>query len=253
MAQSSLCAVKIMCRSDFSGQDLLSETNNCCNDNPIPVICKTQFPNSATLLYLQLPPWASRQQPLLPQLLIYSSIKPCSNHLHIPKMATEVKKIRFDLPTYSAMLGSHILENWLLKSNYDFVIFESPVIVGILFFRFISIPYRAIDNSVCYEWWWHPQIYMSDKYLEMRPLTFYVTGFSKGAKVKYEWRGIYSKSCVHKLYSTWQDEHPGRYRIRIKKCGIIVSIFIRKLHIFLLYVLYNYSSSSNICIFSITI
>lgn len=150
MAQSNLCAVKIMCRSDFSGQDLLSETNNCCNDNPIPVICKTQFRNSATVLYLQLPPWASRQQRLLPQLLIYSSIKPCSNHLHIPKMATEVKKIPTDNLTYSDLLGSHISENWLLRSNYNFI-FESSVIVGSLIFL---VHYHSLQSyrQLCVLW-----------------------------------------------------------------------------------------------------
>lgn len=72
-----------------------------------PIICGTQFPNSTTV-YTCSPVCGLKLtlllQPLQPGLLIYSSITPCSNHLHIPKMVIEVKRIHTDnLGTYSTI------------------------------------------------------------------------------------------------------------------------------------------------------
>lgn len=67
-------------------------------------------------------------------------------------MAIEVKKIHTDnLPTYSAMSGSHISENRVLRRVSNFVIFEPSVIVDILFFRFISIALQSY-RQLCVLW-----------------------------------------------------------------------------------------------------
>lgn len=93
------------------------------------------------------------------QRLIYSSITTCSNHLRIPKMVIEVKRIHTD---NFANAHSNVRQPRLTELSFDFttcLFFTlSSVIVDILFFRLKSMPHRVLR---CSELWRHPQVYMS--------------------------------------------------------------------------------------------
>lgn len=112
---------------------------DCCNDIPGPVICTLSFPT------MQLPPrtWSETHLwwALLPLLLSYSSIIPCSNHLNIPKMVIEVKRSHTDnLLTHSAVSGSYSSENRILREFTTLLFLTlSSVIVDISFWRLISM------------------------------------------------------------------------------------------------------------------
>lgn len=127
---------------------ICSRPRDSCNDNPRLVICETRFPNRAaacvcgSLRALGLTLVFNKH--LCLQRLIYSSITPCSNHLRIPKMVIEVKRIHTD--NFADARGN-VRQPRLTEPSFDFTtclfLTLSSVIVDILFFRLISVPHRV--------------------------------------------------------------------------------------------------------------
>ena len=207
-----------LCRICFSPGD-------CCNDNPKPVICRTQFPNGAAVctcsslrrLGVTLSPLTFSEHLCL---CFWSTLQ--LHHVAIISASQRwwLKLKGFTLiiyqhkhtHTHSATLGGRFSASWVLRRVLRLCHFWS-FNCRYLFFQLISIPYssactglHAVTHSYSYR---QHRVLVYDDTLRFtwqlsarkwgpcseHPQAFlYVTGFSKGAKVKHEWLESYWKT-----------------------------------------------------------